>query len=148
MGGTDELLDLFGPLEVFANLPGDLVNVVMIAENKGSVAGGSVNQPRMTSVVADYDFEDAPELDLILIPGGIGTIPQLDNQTMLDFLRSRGLLETPQFGGRPAGRQLCHGRNRECPRGSQSIRKRELLQDARHDDADHQREQRTGDAKA
>ncbi len=43
----------------------------------------------MPTVNADYDFDDAPALDLILVPGGVGFIPELENQRMLDFLASR-----------------------------------------------------------
>src|SRR5262249_845923 len=39
--------------------------------------------------VAEFDFASAPMLDLILLPGGFGTIPQLENPAMLDFLRRR-----------------------------------------------------------
>ncbi|MFK8050741.1 MAG: DJ-1/PfpI family protein [Halioglobus sp.] len=84
-----ELLDMFGPLEMFTALPPDVFEVVMIAENKGSVRAGSMAGAAMPTVNADYDFQDAPALDLILVPGGVGTIPELENQAMLDFLASR-----------------------------------------------------------
>ncbi|MFT4822994.1 MAG: putative intracellular protease/amidase [Halioglobus sp.] len=86
-----ELLDMFGPLEMFTALPPDKLEVVMIAETKGAVTAGSMTGAPMPTVNADYDFEDAPALDLILVPGGVGTIPELDNQRMLDFLASRAV---------------------------------------------------------
>ena len=46
------------------------------------------NSP-MPTFIADYGFDDAPDLDLILVPGGIGTFPQLENAKILSFLRER-----------------------------------------------------------
>ena len=78
-----ELLDAYGPLEMFGNL-GDRLEIVVIAEEKGPVrsSGGP-------ATLAEYDFSDAPALDLILLPGGIGTLPELENTALLDFLRTR-----------------------------------------------------------
>jgi putative intracellular protease/amidase len=84
-----ELLDMFGPLEMFTALPEERLEVLMIAENKGVVKAGSMSGAPMPSVVADYDFDTAPQLDLILVPGGVGTIPELSNTKMLNFLSER-----------------------------------------------------------
>lgn len=78
-----ELLDAYGPLEMFGCL-GDQVEIVVIAEQKGPVK--SSGGPK---TLAEYDFSDAPALDLLLLPGGMGTIPELENPAMLDFLRQR-----------------------------------------------------------
>ena len=78
-----ELLDAYGPLEMFGAL-GDKIELVTIAQEAGPVSSSA--GPK---TVADYGFDDAPELDLILIPGGIGTIPELKNETLLNFLRLR-----------------------------------------------------------
>ncbi len=78
-----ELLDAYGPLEMFGCL-GDDLEIVVIAEQKGGVKSSGGPQ-----TIAEYDFADAPELDLLLLPGGVGTIPELGNAALLDFLRSR-----------------------------------------------------------
>jgi putative intracellular protease/amidase len=78
-----ELLDLYGPLEMFGCL-GDEVEIVTVAERKGPVA----STPGVETV-ARFDFDDCPPLDLILLPGGLGTVPQLANAALLDFLRER-----------------------------------------------------------
>jgi putative intracellular protease/amidase len=78
-----ELLDLYGPLEMFGSVGPD-VRIVTVAEQAGPVA--STQGPR---TVAEHSFADAPKLDLILLPGGFGTFPQLENAAMLDFLRKR-----------------------------------------------------------
>ena len=39
--------------------------------------------------LAEHGFADCPKLDLILVPGGLGTFPQLQNEPFLSFLRER-----------------------------------------------------------
>jgi len=78
-----ELLDVFGPLEMFGNLPG-MVEVKMIAQQKGPVP--SAQGPR---VVADHGFDDCPHLDLILVPGGLASRTEVENPVMIGWLRER-----------------------------------------------------------
>jgi transcriptional regulator GlxA family with amidase domain len=78
-----ELLDLYGPLEMFGSL-GPELRIVTVAEKKGPVA----STPGVETV-ARHAFSDCPPLDLILLPGGIGTLPQLGNAALLGFLRER-----------------------------------------------------------
>ena len=78
-----ELLDAYGPLEMFGAL-GDKIELVTIAEQAGPVK--SSPGPK---TLADYGFDDAPELDMILVPGGIGTIPELENDALIRFLQER-----------------------------------------------------------
>jgi transcriptional regulator GlxA family with amidase domain len=78
-----ELLDVYGPAEILGNL-GSRMKVVMVAEKAGPVASAQGPQ-----VVADSSFEDCPQLDLLLVPGGFGTITQLNNAALLDWLRDR-----------------------------------------------------------
>ena len=84
-----ELLDVFGPVEMFINVPPTLLRIVMIAEEAGEVASGSVGGQKGPKVVADFSFEDAPHLDVILVPGGVGTLPELNNEKLLGWLRER-----------------------------------------------------------
>ena len=79
-----ELLDLYGPLEMFGCLVGGALRIVTVAEQVGPVR--STPGP---NTLAEFSFANAPELDLILVPGGLGTFPQLENPTILDFLRTR-----------------------------------------------------------
>jgi transcriptional regulator GlxA family with amidase domain len=78
-----ELLDTFGPLEMFGNMPG-AVEIVTVAERKGPVR--SAQGP---AVAAEYDFEDCPPLDLLLIPGGMGTRTEAENPVIIEWLRRR-----------------------------------------------------------
>ncbi len=78
-----ELLDVYGPAEMFGNLPGK-VKIVMVAEKAGPVT--SAQGPK---VQADFGFEDCPPLDLVMVPGGFGTMIELKNESLLDWLRTR-----------------------------------------------------------
>jgi putative intracellular protease/amidase len=78
-----EVLDLYGPLEMFGQVGPDL-HIVTVAECVGPVR--SYQGPQ---TLAEYGFEDCPALDLILLPGGFGTVEQLGNESMLSFLRDR-----------------------------------------------------------
>jgi transcriptional regulator GlxA family with amidase domain len=76
-----ELLDIFGPLEMFGVLPQHF-DVVTLGERSEPIA--SAQGPR---VVVDRTFDDAGALDVLLVPGGIGTRKGVENARLLDFLR-------------------------------------------------------------
>ena len=78
-----ELLDAYGPAEIFGNLAGR-IKVVTVAQKAGPVA--STQGPQG---VADFSFDDCPPLDLILVPGGFGTLAELKNEALLSWLRTR-----------------------------------------------------------
>ncbi len=80
-----ELLDVFGPCEAYCI--GDLggaFRIVMVAAKAGPVA--SAQGPR---TVAEFGFEDCPRLDLILVPGGIGTRREVYRRSLVSWLRAR-----------------------------------------------------------
>ncbi len=85
-----EMLDLFGPLEMFSMLGSQAVKIHTIAEQPGPVAAAMGTEvgagPR---VVAEHGFADAPVLDGLLVPGGFGTVPELGNDALLNFIRER-----------------------------------------------------------
>lgn len=76
-----ELLDVYGPLEMFGMLQ-DRVSITMVAEQAGAVA--SRQGPKG---VADLSFHESPGFDLILVPGGLGTRREIENPVLLDALR-------------------------------------------------------------
>jgi len=78
-----ELLDVYGPVEMFGNLK-DQLDLVMVAE-----AAGEVRSFQGPKVVADHGFEDCPHLDYLLLPGGMGTRKEVENPVMLGFLQGR-----------------------------------------------------------
>jgi len=50
---------------------------------------GLVRSAQGPRVHADHGLEDCPRLDLLLVPGGIGTRAQVDNDRLVDWLRVR-----------------------------------------------------------
>ena len=83
-----EMLDTFGPLEMYSVLGKDQVEIVVVAEQAGPVASALAGDgPLAPKVIADAGFEDAPPLDIVLLPGGFGTFAELENTAMLEYLR-------------------------------------------------------------
>ncbi len=90
-----EILDFAGPFEVFASTKivekkttnkSDIslspFRVFTISERKKKIktTGG-------LKIFSDYNIKDHPSLDILLIPGGIGTRPLLKNQIVLDWIK-------------------------------------------------------------
>jgi putative intracellular protease/amidase len=76
-----ELLDVFGPLEMFGMLPDDY-RIETVAERAGAIA--SKQGPR---AIADIALGDAKPYDVLLVPGGLGTRREVGNAALIDWLR-------------------------------------------------------------
>ena len=81
-----ELLDVFGPLEMFG-LAAEHFEIRLISETGGVVA--SHQGPKS---VCDDSFQSAPAIDVLLVPGGIGTRREVNNPVLLDWLNERSQL--------------------------------------------------------
>ena len=82
-------LDAVGPYEVLSRLPG--ANVRFVAEEPG---------PKRTEtgslvMVAEHSLDDFPHPEVVVVPGGFGTRPLIEDQTILGWLR--GAHETSQW---------------------------------------------------
>lgn len=80
-----EELDLVGPWEMiclWGKIAGGPEECLVVAENAGPVtcAKGLVLQPHVT-------FDQKPHFDYLLIPGGMGTRTEVNNQRLLDFVQ-------------------------------------------------------------
>jgi len=75
-----ELLDVFGPLEMFGVLP-DRFEISLIGPRVGPVAS---NQGPRAHV--DYAYPDAPPCDIVLVPGGIGRLQVIEDRAFLAWL--------------------------------------------------------------
>src|SRR5712691_5240351 len=73
-------LDFTGPLQVFSSLPGAKVHLIW--KRVEPVASDSVLMLTPTVTLAD-----CPQLDVICVPGGVGTDDMVNDDEMLDFLR-------------------------------------------------------------
>jgi putative intracellular protease/amidase len=76
-----QLLDTFGPLEMFGALK-DKVDILMIGQQHGTVRSSAG-----PSVVIDRTFDEIETLDILMIPGGMGTRQEVNNQPFLDALK-------------------------------------------------------------
>ncbi|MFX1504778.1 MAG: DJ-1/PfpI family protein [Promethearchaeota archaeon] len=89
-----EVLDFCGPFEVFSvtrfldeegqRTDDSPFTVKLISEKSGSLRcrGG-------LEVLTDYDFNDHPKFDFILVPGGWGTRKEVQNSVLIEWLKSQ-----------------------------------------------------------
>jgi len=91
-----EMLDYFGPLELFSVIGSQAITIHTVSQHGGPVAAAIGSEGAIgPKVIADHSFEDAPAFDMLLVPGGSGTLTELGNAAMLDFLRAQS--ETAQW---------------------------------------------------
>jgi transcriptional regulator GlxA family with amidase domain len=74
-------LDAVGPYQVLSGIPGAEVRFL------GPEAGPVKTDNRMLTVLADGRWEDLPNPDVLVVPGGIGTRALLDDERLLDWVR-------------------------------------------------------------
>jgi transcriptional regulator GlxA family with amidase domain len=82
-----EVLDFCGPFEVFnvANhFSQDAFNVYLIAPEQRTVLARNG-----LKVIPDYDLDNAPAPDLLLIPGGRGTRPLIHNEAVVGYIQQQ-----------------------------------------------------------
>jgi putative intracellular protease/amidase len=75
-------LDAIGPYEVLQRLPG--AEVKFVAAERGPVR----TEQGMLGVVADYTMDEVTSADVLLIPGGIGTRPLVEDEPTLEWVRA------------------------------------------------------------
>jgi cyclohexyl-isocyanide hydratase len=75
-------LDFTGPLQVFSSVPGAKVHLIW--KRIEPVASDSVMVLTPTTT-----FADCPQLDVICVPGGMGTDDMVNDEEMLAFLRKQ-----------------------------------------------------------
>ena len=90
-----EVLDFCGPFEVFSvarlneqNRAEELspFEVVLVASNRDIIrtTGGMRVQP-------DHDLASCPRLDILVVPGGRGTRREVDNERLVNWIRSQAV---------------------------------------------------------
>ncbi len=73
-------LDFTGPYEVFAQMQGCEVRVIAKTLQPVAARGG-------LKFIPDTTLEDAPQLDLVFVPGGPGVGALMEDKAVLEFLR-------------------------------------------------------------
>ena len=74
------MLDLVGPWEVMVRVPDARVHLVWTRP-------GPLLADRALELSATVSFQDCPQLDVLLVPGGPGQQALMRHQLLLDFLR-------------------------------------------------------------
>jgi len=77
-----QLLDVFGPLDVFGSLR-DKISIVIIGEK-----GESVKSSAGPVLKLDFTFANAPKIDILMIPGGGGTRREVKNDAFLKAFKA------------------------------------------------------------
>ncbi|GAA5213701.1 DJ-1/PfpI family protein [Streptomyces thinghirensis] len=75
-------LDAVGPYEMLSRIP--KAETVFVAERTGPVR----NDSGSLALTADRTLADVPNPDVVVVPGGPGQDAQMDNETLLDWLRT------------------------------------------------------------
>jgi cyclohexyl-isocyanide hydratase len=75
-------LDFTGPLQVFSSVPGAQVHLIW--KRIEPVPSDSV-----MTLTPTITFTDCPQLDVICVPGGLGTDDMINDEEMLAFLRKQ-----------------------------------------------------------
>lgn len=75
-------LDLTGPFEVFGRLPE--TKVLLIAETLDAV-----QSDKGLRILPDTTFAEAPQVDILFVPGGNGVFGAMQNQALLAFLQKQ-----------------------------------------------------------
>lgn len=74
-------LDLVGPWEVLARLPGAQAHLIWTRP-------GPVQADRGMEISASVSFTDAPRLDVLVVPGGPGQVSLMKHAVLMDYIRA------------------------------------------------------------
>ena len=81
-----ELLDFAGPYEAFSSARYEdgtkCFNTFSVGQSKGTIASNNG-----LSCGVEYDFDDAPEIDILVVPGGQGTRTEINNPVAIDWIK-------------------------------------------------------------
>ncbi len=75
-------LDGIGPYEVLQRIPD--FDITFIGHERGEVR----SENGMLGITRDGTFEDFPEPDIIVFPGGVGTRPLMTDERVLEWVRA------------------------------------------------------------
>ncbi|MEV5341398.1 DJ-1/PfpI family protein [Streptomyces sp. NPDC052676] len=81
-------LDAVGPYETLGRLPG--AELVFVAERTGPVRSDTGT----LALTADKTLAEVPDPDIVVVPGGPGQTPQMENTALLDWLRAADATST------------------------------------------------------
>jgi cyclohexyl-isocyanide hydratase len=76
-------LDFTGPHEVLSKLPGVEIRLISTSPDPVTSNGG-------IKFIPDATMAEAPQLDVLFVPGGSGVDEIMEERSVLEFLRSQG----------------------------------------------------------
>lgn len=76
-------LDFTGPLQLLERMPG--AETLVMAKDKAPLKTDGA-----LTVLPTHSFDEAPQLDLICVPGGFGTAAAISDSETLGFIREQG----------------------------------------------------------
>jgi cyclohexyl-isocyanide hydratase len=76
-------LDLTGPYEIFSRMPRTRVHLIAASLDPVRSESG-------LTIIPDTEFDSAPPLDVLFIPGGPGQQRVMEDERLISFLRQRG----------------------------------------------------------
>jgi len=79
-----ELLDFAGPYEVFS-VTSDLNDQKLFRVFTISDDGAAIKSVNGLTVIPDFNFSNHPPIDLLIIPGGVGTRAEVAKKHVLDW---------------------------------------------------------------
>ena len=80
-------MDIIGPWEVFAfwkNILHAPINMYLIAETATLVQCSNE-----IALKAHVDFDHAPQLDYLIVPGGVGRLKEVHNEKLISFIKTQ-----------------------------------------------------------
>ena len=81
-----ELLDFAGPYEVFS-VTSELNDYTLFRVFTVSEDGGPVRTVNGLKVLPDFAFDNHPPIDILVIPGGVGTRKEMDKPSTVEWIR-------------------------------------------------------------
>jgi transcriptional regulator GlxA family with amidase domain len=76
------VLDAIGPYDVFRSVPG--WEVRFVGKEKGEVR----DETGQLGITADHSLDEVKEADIVLVPGGAGSRPLMNDDEVLSWLRA------------------------------------------------------------
>src|SRR3546814_3613540 len=80
---SSDLLDLTGPFEIFARMPGAAIDLVSKTMEPVHTDRGLILTPTAT-------FADRPDPDILFVPGGPGQLEAMEDAEIVGYLRQAG----------------------------------------------------------
>ena len=86
-----EVLDVFGPIEMFGNSLH--FDICTISEKEKTIRSAQGH----TTIVVDHTFDDCPAMDWILVPGGPGTRKEVNNEALIRWIQNQSKKSSTVF---------------------------------------------------